>query len=236
MAGHSKWSTIKRQKGVNDAKRGAVFTKIGNQIAIAARAGTDPAMNSALAMVIEKAKDANMPAANIQRAIDRVADKSAAQLDEVIYEGYGPGGVAIIVEAATDNKNRTYPEIRLLFTKNGGNMAEPGSVAFQFERRGVIVAQLGEDSDESLMMALEAGAEDAVVEDDELIVYTDMKKLHEVRQGCLDGGLKVVSAELNYVANSTIEVTDPETERKLSNLLEALDDHDDVSSVYSNAV
>src|SRR3989344_5720908 len=125
MSGHSKWATIKRQKGANDAKRGALFTKLGNQIAIAARSGTDPAHNSTLAMAIEKAKASNMPLSNIERSIARVADKSAAQLEEIMYEGYGPGGVAILVEVATDNKNRTYPEVRLAFTKNGGNMAEP---------------------------------------------------------------------------------------------------------------
>src|SRR5205814_862041 len=138
MSGHSKWATIKRQKGANDAKRGALFTKLGHQIAIAARGGTDPATNSNLAMVIEKAKAANMPMANVERSIQRAADKSAAQLEEIMYEGYGPGGVAILVEVATDNKNRTYPEVRLAFTKNGGNMAEPGSVAFQFSRQGLI--------------------------------------------------------------------------------------------------
>ena len=235
MAGHSKWSTIKRQKGANDAKRGAIFTKIGNQIAIAARAGTDPAMNSALALAIEKAKSANMPAANIQRAIDRVADKSAEQLAEVIYEGYGPGGVAVMVEAATDNKNRTYPEVRLIFSKNGGNIAEPGSVAFQFERKGVVIVESGSDSDSSLMTVLESGADDAVIEGEEIIVYTDMKKLHEVRHNCIESGLKVVSAELNFVPTSTIMVEDKEVERKLNNLLEALDDHADVTNVYSNA-
>ena len=129
MSGHSKWSTIKRQKGANDAKRGAVFTKLGNMIAIAARGGTDPSTNSALAMAIDKAKAANMPMANIERSIARVSDKNAAQLEEVMYEGYGPGGVAVLVECATDNKNRTYPEVRLAFSKNGGNMAEAGSVA-----------------------------------------------------------------------------------------------------------
>src|SRR5438105_2412888 len=118
MSGHSKWATIKRQKGVNDARRGAIFTKIGNQIAIAARGGTDPAMNPTLAMAIEKAKAANMPMANIQRAIDRVKDKNAAQLEEIVYEGYGPGSIAILIEAATDNKNRTYPEVRHAFSKN----------------------------------------------------------------------------------------------------------------------
>ena len=129
MSGHSKWSTIKRQKAVTDAKRGAVFTKLGNQIAIAARAGTDPGSNSTLAMVIEKAKAANMPMNNIERAIQRVADKNAAVLQELLYEGYGPGGVAILVEVATDNINRTYPEVRLAFSKHGGNIAEKGAVA-----------------------------------------------------------------------------------------------------------
>jgi YebC/PmpR family DNA-binding regulatory protein len=129
MSGHSKWATIKRQKGVNDAKRGALFTKLGNQIAIAARAGADPTHNSALALAIEKAKKASMPNANIERSIQRVSDKSAAQIEQVMYEGYGPGGVAVIVEAATDNKNRTLPEVRTAFNKSGGNMAEPGSVA-----------------------------------------------------------------------------------------------------------
>jgi YebC/PmpR family DNA-binding regulatory protein len=133
MSGHSKWATIKRQKGLNDAKRGAVFTKLGNQIAIAARGGTDPTLNSNLAMVIEKAKAANMPVANIERAIKRVADKSASQLEEVVYEAYGPGGVGIIIEAATDNRNRTFPEIKTILSKNGGNIAEPGSVAFQVQ-------------------------------------------------------------------------------------------------------
>lgn len=164
MSGHSKWSTIKRQKEASDAKRGAIFTKIGNQIAIAARAGADPAINSALAMVIEKAKAANMPAANIQKAIQRVADKSAAQLEEITYEGYGPGGIAVMVECATDNKNRTYPEVRLAFTKAGGSMAEPGSVAFQFSHKGVItVKATGEDA---LLTLLDAGADDAVEEDE----------------------------------------------------------------------
>lgn len=138
MSGHSKWSTIKRQKGANDAKRGAVFTKIGNQIAIAARNGTDPDMNPSLAMVIEKAKQANMPNSNIQRAIDRVKDKNAATLEEIVYEGYAPGGVALIIETATDNKNRTFPEVRHALTKNGGTVADSGSVMFQFDRKGVI--------------------------------------------------------------------------------------------------
>src|SRR5262249_31957962 len=158
MSGHSKWATIKRQKGVNDAKRGALFTKLGNQIAIAARAGTDPTHNSALALAVEKAKAANMPMSNIERSVQRVKDKSAAQLEEVMYEGYGPGGVAVLVEVATDNRNRTLPEVRSAFTKNGGNMAGEGSVAFQFSKKGVI--RVKGTGDEIQLQAIEAGAED----------------------------------------------------------------------------
>lgn len=233
MAGHNKWSKIKRDKGVNDAKRGAVFTKIGNMIAIAARSGTDPDMNPALAMAIEKARQANMPKDNIQRSIDRVADKNAAQLEEVTYEGYGPGGVGIIIEAATDNKNRTYPEVRTALTKNGGTMADAGSVAFQFTRKGVIrVAATGEDA---LLTVLDAGAEDAVEEDGEIIVYTDMKELAKVRTGISESGLAVEDAELQYVAGNNVPVDDPETARKLLKVLDALDDIDDVVNVHTNA-
>ena len=165
MSGHSKWSTIKREKGAKDAKRGAVFTKLGNMIAISARSGTDPVMNSALAMAIEKAKQANMPNANIQRAIDRVNDKNAAVLEEVAYEGMGPAGVGIIIETATDNRNRTLPEVKNALTKNGGRLADAGSVMFQFDHKGVIrVASVGEDA---LLTVLDAGAEDAVEEDGE---------------------------------------------------------------------
>lgn len=233
MSGHSKWSTIKREKGAKDAKRGAIFTKIGNQIAIAARSGTDPTMNSTLALAIEKAKQANMPNNNIQRAIDRVSDKNAAVLEESTYEGYGPGGVGIIVETATDNKNRTYPEVRTAFTKNGGSIAEPGSVAFQFTRKGVIrVAASGEDA---LLTILDAGAEDAVEEDGEIIVYTELKDLAKVRTALVDGGLEVKEAELQYVPNAQVEVSDPEVARKVFKVLDALDDLDDVVNVHTNA-
>lgn len=233
MSGHSKWSTIKREKGAKDAKRGAVFTKIGNQIAIAARAGTDPTLNSALALAIEKAKQANMPAANIQRAIDRVADKNAAVLEEVTYEGMGPGGVGIIIETATDNKNRTFPEVRTILTKNGGRMADAGSVMFQFTRKGVIVVpQTGEDA---LLAILDAGAEDAVEEDGEIIVYTDQKDLAKVRSAIIDAGLSVSSAELQYVPNATIELQDQEVIDKVVKLLDAIDDLDDVTNVHTNA-
>lgn len=233
MAGHNKWSKIKREKGANDAKRGAVFTKIGNQIAIAARGGTDPAINSALALAIEKAKAVNMPMANIQRAIDRVADKNAAQLEEVVYEAYGPGGIGIIIEAATDNKNRTYPEVRSTLTKNGGSIAEPGSVAFQFTRKGVI--RIAETGEEALLSVLDAGAEDAIEEDDGTIVYTDPKDLDKVRRSILDAGLTVNEVELQYVPNAPVEVSDQDASQKVLKLLDAIDDLDDVVNVHTNA-
>lgn len=232
MSGHSKWSTIKRQKEATDAKRGAAFTKIGNQIAVAAKSGTDPDINSTLALAIEKAKAANMPLANIQRAIDRVKDKNSSALEEVVYEAYGPGGIGIIVEAATDNKNRTYPEVRTALTKNGGTMAEPGSVSFQFTRKGVIrVKATGEDA---LLAILDCGAEDAIEEDGEIVVYTVANELAKVRQALKESDLEVVDAELQYVPNNTIEISDSEVERKIMNIMDALDDLDDVSSVHSN--
>jgi YebC/PmpR family DNA-binding regulatory protein len=234
MSGHSKWSTIKRQKGANDAKRGAIFTKLGNQLAIAARGGIDPATNSALAMVVAKAKAANMPTANIERSIARAADKDAAQLEEVMYEGYGPGGVAILVECATDNKNRTYPEVRVAFSKNGGNMAEPGSVAYQFSRKGVIrVKDTGDDIE---LAAIEAGAEDVFAEEenDETVVHTAPGDLTSVRDQLKDSDLEITDAELTFVPNNTIKISDKETARKVINLMNALDDLDDVTTTHTN--
>lgn len=233
MSGHSKWSTIKREKGAKDAKRGAIFTKIGNQIAIAARSGTDPTMNSALALAIETAKQANMPNANIQRAIDRVSDKNAAVMEEMTYEGYGPGGIGIIIETATDNKNRTFPEVRNALTKNGGRVADAGSVMFQFNRKGVIVVDAaGEDA---LLTILDAGAEDAVEEDGGITIYTELKDLAKVRSNVLDAGLTVKEASLQYVPVSEVTVDDPEVARKVLKIMDALDDLDDVVNVHTNA-
>lgn len=233
MSGHSKWSTIKREKGAKDAKRGAVFTKIGNQIAIAARSGTDVAMNPALALAVEKARSVNMPNANIQRAIDRVNDKNAAQLEEIAYEGYGPGGIAIIIEVATDNRNRTYPDVRTALTKNGGTIADAGSVMFQFTRKGVII--VAEATDDALLAALDAGADDAVVEDDDMVVYTDPKDLSKVRGALLAAGLSVTDAELQYVPNVQVPVTEFDTAHKVMKVLNALDELDDVVNVHTNA-
>lgn len=232
MSGHSKWSTIKRQKGAKDAARGAIFTKLGNAIAMAARSGIDPDTNFSLRLAIDKAKAANMPAANIQRAIDRIKDKSAAQLQEILYEGYGPGGTAILVECATDNTNRTYPEVRLAFSKHGGNIAEKGSVVFQFDHKGMIrVKGLGDDI---LMAALDAGAEDVQDEDGESVIYTAHADLARVRDALREAGLEVLEAELTYVPNNTVAITDAATAGKIMRLMDALDDCDDVTNTHVN--
>ncbi|MGB4800158.1 MAG: YebC/PmpR family DNA-binding transcriptional regulator [Candidatus Saccharimonadales bacterium] len=232
MSGHSKWSTIKRQKGAKDAARGAVFTKLGNAIAIAARAGVDPETNFALRLAMDKAKAANMPAANIQRAIDRIKDKSAADLQEVLYEGYGPGGVAILVEVATDNINRTYPEVRLAFSKHGGNIAEKGAVAFQFDHKGII--RVRETGDEFMLAALDAGAEDVQEEDGESVVYTAATDLARVRDTLKAAGKEITEAELTYVPNNTLEITDRDTAGKIMRLMDALEDIDDVANTHVN--
>lgn len=232
MSGHSKWATTKRQKAVVDAKRGALFTKIGNQIAIAARQGTDPAMNPSLAMVLEKARHANMPKANIERAIARAADKSAAALIEEVYEAYGPGGVGIVIEVATDNKNRTMPEVRHTLDKSGGRMADPGSVMFQFTRKGVI--EISEKGEDAMMAALEAGAEDVTEEDEGSVIYTAASDLMKVRAALADAGLTITSAELQYAPNNYVPV-EGEAAEKLEKLLGAIDDLDDVTNVYTNA-
>lgn len=232
MSGHSKWSTIKRQKGAKDQARGAVFTKLGNMIAVAARSGPDPDTNFALRLAIDKAKAANMPLANIDRAIKRVSDKSAAQVTEVMYEGYASGGVAILVECATDNLNRTYPEVKLAFSKHGGAIAEKGSVAFQFKHVGYI--RVEGSSEDILMQVLDAGAEDASEEDGDTLVYTDPKQLAAVRDAINSMGLKIKEAELSYEPTTTVEITDEATEGKIMRVLEALEDCDDVVATHTN--
>lgn len=233
MSGHSKWAKIHRGKAIEDAKRGAVFTKHGNNIAVAARAGADPDTNFSLRLAIDKAKAANMPAANIQRAIDRGSGKLGGdQIQEVMYEGYGPAGTAILVECATDNINRTYPDVRLAFSKHGGNIAEKGAVAFQFEHKGMIIVEgTGEDL---LLEVLDAGAEDAVEEDGEMTVYTDPKQLAQVRDALKAKGIKITEAELTYIPKNTIEITDAATAGKISRLMDALEGLDDVSNTHVN--
>lgn len=233
MAGHSKWSKIKRGKAVEDAKRGTLFTKYGNAIAIAARNGDDPDINFALRLAIDRAKSINMPAANIQRAIDRGSGKfGGEQIQEVLYEGYGPGGVAILVEAATDNLNRTYPEVRTAFSRHGGNIAEKGAVAFQFDRKGEIrIKGIGDDV---MLMALDAGAEDVETDEDESIVYTEQKEFAKVRNALKEAGVDISEAQLTYLPQNMVEITDEATAGKIMRLIDALDELDDVTETYTN--
>ncbi len=233
MSGHSKWSTIKRAKGAKDAARGAVFTKLGNAIAIAARGGADPDMNFSLRLAIDRAKAANMPVANIQRGIDRGSGKlGGEQIQEVLYEGYGPGGVAILVECATDNLNRTYPEVKLAFSKHGGNIAEKGAVAFQFDHKGMIRVRGG--GDDLMLQALDAGASDFEDEGDESVIYTEKADLAKVRDTLKDAEVEILEAELTYVPNNTVEVTDEATAGKIMRIMDALESIDDVSNTHVN--
>lgn len=233
MSGHSKWAKIHRGKAIEDSKRGAIFTKLGNAIALAARAGADPSMNFTLRLAIDKAKAANMPSNNIQKAIDRGSGKLGGdQIQEVMYEGYGPGGTAILVECATDNINRTYPDVRLAFSKHGGNIAEKGSVAFQFERKGMITIKgSGEDL---LLQVLDAGAEDAEEDDGEMTIYTEPKALAVVRDKLKEDGLEVIEAEPTYVPKNTVKIDDASTAGKITRLMDALEGLDDVSATHVN--
>ena len=233
MSGHSKWSKIKRDKAANDAKRGAVFTKAGNQIAIAARGGTNPDTNSALAMAIEAAKSVNMPQANIKRAIQRAADKSKNQVEEVVYEGYGHGGVAILIKAATDNRKRTYPEVRSTLSKYGGRIADPGSVSFNFNHCGQIIIEVV-DKDQATLDAIEAGAIDAEEQgDNQVVVTTKVVDFHNIRQKLKESDHKVVEANITYIPKTTISL-DETQQQKLLKLFDQLDDLDDVLEIYSN--
>ena len=236
MSGPSKWSTIKRQKGANDAKRGALFTKLGKEISIAARAGGgDIDANYRLRLAVDKAREANMPADNIKRAIERATggDK-AIEYEEIVYEGYGPGGVALLVETATDNKNRSAAEVRSIFAKAGGQLAGQGSVAWQFESRGVIsVARDDGDPDDIALLAIDAGAVDVDTEADPFEVATEPTDLLSVQTALEAAGVKVDSAELTMVAKTPIEV-DVDKARQNLRLIEALEDSDDVQRVTAN--
>ncbi len=236
MAGHSKWAKIKRGKAAEDAKRGAIFTKLGNSIAIAAKSGGDPSMNPSLALAVEKAKAANMPNANIERSIKRgTGESGGAEINEYMYEGYGPKGVAVIVEAASDNKNRISTDIRTAFSKNGGNLAETGAVAFQFSRKGVIRLKPADiDEDELLLQVLDAGAEDVVHDEDGMTVYVEMKQLHAVSTKLKEQGLDIVESGLQYVPNEMILIEDAAVAKKAIKLLNAIEDIDDVSETYTN--
>jgi YebC/PmpR family DNA-binding regulatory protein len=236
MSGHSKWSTIKRQKGVNDSKRSAMFTKVAREIAVAARAGGgDPDANYRLRLAIDKARSINMPADNIKRSIEKATGGGEAeQFEEIVYEGYGPGGVAVLVEAATDNRNRTAAEVRSIFTKTGGQLAGSGAVAWQFEVRGLItVEREGVDPDDVALAAIDAGAADVDTEADPIEIYTEPTELYTVRKALEDAGIKVEDAESAMIAKQTVSL-DADHVRKALRLMDLLEDLDDVQRVTSN--
>jgi YebC/PmpR family DNA-binding regulatory protein len=238
MSGHSKWSQIKRQKGANDAKRGALFTKISREITVAARqGGADPDANFRLRLAVDKARrpPINMPADNIKRAIERAAGGGEGeQYEEIIYEGYGPGGVAVLVEAATDNRNRTAAEVRSIFSKAGGQLAGSGAVAWQFEPRGLItIARDGADADEVALLAIDAGAEDVDTETDPVEIFTTPADVERVRQQLEKAGISIESAESTMVAKTSVELDDAKARQNLR-LVEQLEDLEDVQRVTAN--
>jgi YebC/PmpR family DNA-binding regulatory protein len=237
MSGHSKWATIKRQKGANDAKRGALFTKLSRAISIAVQQGGgigDPNQNFRLRLAVDAARSGNMPKENIERAIERAAGKSAEALEEAMYEGFGPGGVGILVEAATDNRNRTTAEIANIFNKNGGNMGQPGSVSYQFKQMGQLIVDASNKSfDDVFLQAADSGAEDAEEGDGEIFVYTQPSDLGKVRDSLGQSGLVVKEAELIWKPTITVSLDDEGAEKVMS-LLEKLEDLDDVQKTYTN--
>ncbi len=241
MSGHNKWSTIKHKKEKTDAQRGKIFTKIGREIAIAVREGgsADPAVNSRLKDVVAKAKAANMPNDNIMRSIKKAAgDGEGANFKEVSYEGYGPAGVALIVEVVTDNLNRSSSEVRHLFDKYGGSMGANGNVSWMFERKGIIEIDnsKGLDEDELMMLALDAGAEDVEVGEESAVVYTDPSDFTMVRDNLEKAGCTFISADRGMVPKNTVEVTDPEAVEKVRRIIDVLDDYDDTQNVFHNAI
>jgi YebC/PmpR family DNA-binding regulatory protein len=238
MSGHSKWSTIKRQKGAADAKRGAVFTKLSREIILAAKqGGGDPSMNFKLRLAVQRAKAANMPNDNIDRAIAKATGAGAdgEQLDEMTYEGYGPGGTAILVAVLTDNKNRTVSEVRHQFSRAGGNLGENGSVAWQFDAKGLITVPVnGSDPDEIALQAIDAGAEDVAVAGEMIEVQTEPSDLEAVRKALESNGLEIENADFAMVPKVTVDL-DEKTAHQALKLLDALEDLEDVQRVYSNA-
>ncbi len=233
MSGHSKWHSIKHKKGAADAKRGKIFTKLGNEIALAARDGGDPDTNFRLRLAIQKAKQNNMPAANIERSIARGAGTAGgAQLEELVYEGYGTNGVAVMVNALTDNRNRTAAEVKSTFSKFGGNLGSTGSVAYMFDKKGVILCKPEADKNELSLAAIEAGAADIDDSGDQLVVYTAPAELERVRD--VLGEDNVDSADVELVPNQTVHIEDEGKAASIMKLVGALDDLDDVSSVTAN--
>src|SRR5215217_5590580 len=236
MSGHSKWSSIKHQKGAKDAKRGALFTKLARAIQVAAKeGGGDPEGNAALANAIQKAKDNSMPKDNIERAIAKGtgSDADADAFETVVYEGYGPGGVAFLVEALTDNRNRTGSEVRHIFSKGGGSLGEPGSVAYLFDKKGLVVVDAERYSEDDLMVAIDAGAEDIGLDDDVYEVVCEPSDLTAVREALEQAGVEIETAEVAQQPKTRVPL-DEDGAGKLLRLVDALEDQDDVDSVHAN--
>ncbi len=238
MSGHSKWSSIKHKKGAADAKRGKLFSKLSRAIIVAAKdGGPDPSGNLALANAVEKAKSYSMPKENIDRAIAKGsgADADAAAFETVVYEGYGPEGVAVLVEALTDNRNRTAADVRHIFAKTGGNLGTSGAVAWQFERRGVLLVDAtGADEDELMLAAAEGGAEDIEPDGSSFQITCAPEELAAVRAAVEAAGFTVDSAELTMIPSTTVEVADESTAKQVLRLMDALEENDDVQEVYAN--
>ncbi|MCW2990201.1 MAG: YebC/PmpR family DNA-binding transcriptional regulator [Solirubrobacterales bacterium] len=236
MSGHSKWASIKHKKAIVDSRRGKAFTKLARAIVVAAKeGGGDIDGNPSLALAVQKAKDASMPKDNIERAIAKGsgADKDAESFEAVLYEGYGPGGVAMLVEAMTDNRNRSGADIRSAFTKAGGNLGEPGSVAYLFDKKGVVVVDASRYSEDDLLPAIEAGAEDIAIDDDVFEVITEPADFMAVRAALEEAGIEIGNAEIQQRPKTTVEI-DAETATKLMRLIDILEDNDDVDSVHAN--
>ena len=239
MSGHSKWHNIQAKKGKADAQRGAVFTKIGREIAIAVReGGANPESNGKLRDIIAKAKANNMPNDNIQRSIKKASGElSNVVYEEITYEGYAPGGVAVIVDTISDNRNRTASDVRHCFAKYGGNLGTTGSVGFMFDERGVLVVERepGSDEDEMMMIALDAGAEDVKVEEEVYEILTAPNDFSTVRENLEKQGFTFLSAEVQKIPQNTVAVTDPDTVLKIQKMLDLLEENDDVQNVFHNA-
>ena len=235
MSGHSKWAQIKRQKGATDAKRGQLFTKLGRELTVAARDGADPAGNARLRMALQRAREANMPHDTIDRAIKRGAGGAdGANYQEITYEGYGPGGTAVMVYAMTDNRNRAAAEIRSTFSRNGGNLGETGCVGWLFESKGVIAVEVnGHDPDELALKAIDAGAEDVQVSEDVIEIVTEVGDLEAVRAQLDGAGVPIADAAVNMVAKTTVEL-DEKSAEQVFRLVERLEELDDVQNVYTN--
>ena len=236
MSGHSKWATIKHQKGAKDKARGKLFAKLIRQVEVAAReGGGDPEANPTLRTMFQKARDASVPMDTIERAIKRgTGELEGVTYEQITYEGYAPGGVAVLVEVLTDNRNRTGADIRSLFSRNGGSIAEPGAVAWQFDRKGQVLVERKADEDELMMVALDAGAEDLADDGELWRVTTPPTDLHKVRNAIEEAGMTVESSDLTMVPQSTIPLEDAEGAKKVLRLIDALDEHDDVQNVHAN--